>query len=103
MAVNIKISPKISAKLTAKHSVSEAEVWECFANVEGGFLVDDREDHQTDPATYWFVAETNHGRKLKVCFVPEAEGKRIKFVNLKTAFAASDKDVVVYRKKALAK
>lgn len=69
MPRNYVHSLRIDNKLDAKHGVSLDEIDQCFENKCGFFLVDDREDHKTDPATLWFVAETNKGRLLKVIFI----------------------------------
>ncbi|OPH34934.1 hypothetical protein [Moraxella atlantae] len=68
------ISPKILAKLNEKHAVTEQEVIECFYNSDDGDdLEDTREQHQTLPPTLWFLAYTDKGRLLKVCFVFQEE------------------------------
>lgn len=103
MTFSIKISPKVSAKLTSKHSVTEAEVRKCFANIEGGFLVDDREDHRTDPPTYWFIAETDHGKKLNACFVHEKDESGNVCIHLKTAYPPNEKALSIYKKIAYGK
>jgi len=73
------ISTRIKEKLLGKTPpVREEELVQCFSNRSGKFLIDTREDHKTDPATLWFIAETNAGRQLKVVFVPTEEGIRIK-------------------------
>src|SRR5690606_31156212 len=66
----IVISQNIRANLAAAHDVGEPEVHQCFANRTGSLLVDSRETHRTDPPTRWFIAPTNKGRLLKVCYVP---------------------------------
>lgn len=60
------ISPKVRQKLIDKHSVTQPEIEQCFANREGNFLLDEREEHQSDPPTKWFIAQTDYGRKLKI-------------------------------------
>lgn len=87
------VSPAIREKLLCKHSVKKGEVEECFYNRIGPYLEDDAEDHRTNPPSYWFIAETNRGRRLKVVFV-EKDGN----VYLKTAFAANRKSESVYTK-----
>lgn len=87
------ISDSIRAKLLAKHDVTGREVQECFANRAGGIFRDTRERHLTDPPTLWFVAETNKGRKLKVCYVQEGRA-----VHLKTAFAANPAEISLYER-----
>lgn len=67
--VNLRISEKTLEKLQNKHQVTRREVEQCFDNKCGLFLVDDREDHRSDPPTLWFVAPTNQGRLLKVIFI----------------------------------
>lgn len=83
--MSVVISPRIKAKLSEKHQVSEDEVREAFDNICGNFLIDSREDHQTDPVTLWFVAETRKGRLLKVMFVYR-DGNSV----VKSAYDASD-------------
>ena len=68
--MSLIISPKIAAKLASKdRPVAGHEVVEAFANRSGNYLTDDREEHASDPATLWFVAETDSGRRLKVMFI----------------------------------
>lgn len=93
LMLNLIVSPAIREKLLHKHSVKEGEVTECFYNRVGPYLEDDAEDHRTDPPSYWFIAETNRGRRLKVVFV-EKDGN----VFLKTAFDANRKSETVYTK-----
>lgn len=87
----IIFSQGIRDKLASKHSVSEDDVRECFANRSGQFLEDTREDHKTDPATLWFVAETNSGRRLKVIFVYR-DGN----IFIKSAYVAEEKSIRIY-------
>ncbi|NBW61185.1 MAG: ADP-ribosyl-(dinitrogen reductase) hydrolase [Methylophilaceae bacterium] len=92
----IKISTKILTKLATKEPpVSEKEIIECFNNRIGGLLQDTREQHETDPPTQWFVAETNHRRKLKVIFVQDGET-----IFIKSAYDASPEIVNIYKKYA---
>jgi hypothetical protein len=89
----IRFDPAVAAKLLEKHNVTTKEVAECFANGEGIYIVDEAEDHKTDPPTFWFMAPTNHNRMLKVCFV-----RRGGDVDIKTAFEpTSDKHLELYR------
>jgi len=77
--MELLISQRIKEKLLAKTPpVHEDEIAQCFANRSGKFLIDLRAEHQTDPTTRWFIAETNAGRQLKVIFVPTEDGIRIK-------------------------
>lgn len=67
--MTIIISSKIEAKLLDKHSVTKSEVEQCFQNIVGKFLTDNREQHKTDPETMWFLSYTNKNRLLKIVFV----------------------------------
>lgn len=89
--LNLIVSPAIREKLLNKHGVKVGEVEECFFNQIGPYLEDDEEDHRTEPATLWFVAETNRGRLLKVVFVAK-DGN----VYLKTAYNANAKSQRIY-------
>ena len=84
---NLLISPDTLEKLTSKHSVTRREVEQCFENKCGLYLVDDREEHRSDPPTLWFVAPTHNGRMLKVIFIYR-DGQ----VHLRSAYNA-DADV----------
>lgn len=66
--MEFRYSPSVRAKLQAR-SISQDEVCECFFNREHHFLTDPREEHRTNPPTLWFIAETDKGRRLKICFV----------------------------------
>lgn len=79
-----KFSRTVIDKLRTKHNLTQKEVMECFANGEGIYLIDRREEHRTDPPTKWFMAPTNHGRMLKICFML-VEGDIV----VKTAFEAN--------------
>jgi len=85
------ICPNILEKLKNKHQVSRREVEQCFENRCGVYLEDTREDHQTDPPTLWFVAETNHKRLLKVVFLV-LDGN----VHIKSAYEANSIEVAIY-------
>lgn len=91
---NLAISTEILEKLRDKHQVSLREVEQCFENKCGLYLIDDREDHRTDPATLWFVAPTNKGRLLKVIFI-FLSGT----VHIKTAFEPNQEVVDMYERK----
>ncbi|MDY1548361.1 BrnT family toxin [Luteibacter sahnii] len=77
-------SPDVIEKLRDKHRVTQKEVMECFANGEGLYFEDDREEHRTDPPTRWFMAPTNRDRMLKVCFMLKNGD-----IEIKTAFEPS--------------
>ncbi|CAJ0699305.1 ADP-ribosyl-(dinitrogen reductase) hydrolase [Ralstonia wenshanensis] len=90
---NLVISPKVRQKLETKHKVSEREVEQCFYNRCGLNLIDTREDHQTDPPSLWFIAETDLGRLLKIVFVCDG-GK----VFLKSAYEPEQASIDIYEK-----
>jgi hypothetical protein len=87
----IYISESIERKLKVKHNVSVSEVYECFANVQRGFLEDTREDHKTDPPTHWFVEETDKARWLFIAFMM-IDG----VITIKTAFDANEHRKRIY-------
>ena len=89
--LHLRFSPAILEKLEEKHQVTRREVEQCFDNRCGEFLVDDREDHQTDPATLWFVDPTNNERLLKICFM-FVDGN----ILVKSAFAPNDTEIRIY-------
>jgi hypothetical protein len=91
MIRNLIIAPDIREKLLNKHHVEEGEVHEAFMNRDGPYLLDEDEDHQTDPPSEYFLAETDRGRLLKVVFVFR-DGN----IYLKTAFDANAKSVHIY-------
>ena len=88
----IVISETIRAKLAGEHDIGVPEVHQCFTNRTGELLLDTREQHKTDPATLWFVAPTNRGRLLKVCFVPDGD------YFLRTCYEADETELALYRK-----
>jgi len=92
----IKCSTAVKQKLAEKHGVSVHEVQQCFANREGGFLEDTREDHKSDPPTQWFIAETDYGRRLKIVFILK-DGN----ILLKTAYMPNCKEETIYQRRAV--
>lgn len=97
----IWISPRVRAKLANKHCVSETEIRQCFENMQGEFLRDPREKHQTEPPTYWFVAETNARRSLKIVCIfrkmPSADGSPPELrIEIKTAYDANATEIQIY-------
>lgn len=89
----IVCAPRIIEKLRDKHRVSVREVEQCFENRCGDYLIDDREDHATDPVTLWFVAPTNQDRLLKVAFIFENGN-----VHIKSAFEPGEAVIALYDK-----
>ncbi|MFG5779852.1 ADP-ribosyl-(dinitrogen reductase) hydrolase [Comamonas sp. J-3] len=88
---NLLIFPAIEEKLEKKHQVTRREVEQCFANFEGPLLIDDREDHRTNPPTHWFLACTNQGRLLKVVFILR-DGK----IFLRTCYVPNQDEMRIY-------
>lgn len=88
---NLIVSADVLVKLRDKHRVSQREVEQCFENKCGTYLIDDREDHRSDPPTLWFISETNRGRKLKVVFI-FIDGN----VHLRTAFEPHPEAIDIY-------
>ena len=89
------LSQAVREKLL-KRQITEAQLVQCFANREGPALIDNREEHRTDPPTRWFVASTDYGIVLKICFVLDGG-----IVSIKTAYKATDEVARIYRKYAL--
>ena len=88
---NLRISEAVLEKLKTKHNVTRREVEQCFENKCGLLLMDDREEHRTDPPTLWFVAPTNTGRLLKIIFI-----FRDGLVHLRSAYGANDEVQRIY-------
>jgi uncharacterized DUF497 family protein len=88
---NLIVSAAVLAKLREKHSVDLREVEQAFDNKCGLVLIDDREDHQTDPPTLWFVAPTNRDRMMKVIFI-YIDGN----MHLKSAYEADPDAIALY-------
>lgn len=91
--MKIIISHRVKEKLDKKHGgVSFLEIRECFANRDGKILIESREEHLTNPLTRWFIAETNFGRELKICYMPIGDE-----FHIKTAFEPDDRDRHAYQ------
>jgi uncharacterized DUF497 family protein len=87
------IAQSILSKLMEKHGVTRAEIEQCFLNRELPVLIDDLEDHKTDPPSLFFIAQTNAGRRLKVVYIQRG-GKVI----IKTCFEPTEAMVEVYHR-----
>ncbi len=98
--MSLIVSVEIEKKLLRKHNVTKQEVIECFANRDGDYLIDEREEHKTDPATHWFIAETDYGRKLRIYFVPHTNADGEIDLFLKTALQPKQHHIDTYNKKA---
>lgn len=92
MGKGFRISQRVADKLRDKHAVTPDEVSECFLNRDGPSFIDDRQDHATDPPTYWFMSETDRGRPLKIVYVEYPE-----FFAIKTVFEPKDGSPAIYR------
>lgn len=88
---NLIISDPILEKLDKKHGVCRREVEQCFENLDGLLLIDDREDHRSDPPTLWFIARTNSNRLLKVAYIQR--GQRI---FLRTCYEPNETEISIY-------
>jgi uncharacterized DUF497 family protein len=97
--VKCQISERVLDKLKHKHGVTYDEVQQCFENREHGFLEDTREEHQTDPPTQWFIAETNQCRKLKVAFVRRVIRGVVR-TDVRTAYEPNAEEIRIYDKYA---
>lgn len=91
MTNKLIISATVKEKLKTRHRVAIREVEQCFDNLCGTFLEDDREEHRTDPATLWFVAPTNKDRLLKVIFMV-IQGN----IHIKSAYDAKQSVIDLY-------
>lgn len=91
------ISTKVQEKLANKQPpVTREQIEECFATRTGKYLIDEREEHQSDPPTRWFISETYYGRKLKVAFIP-----RGKDIVIRTAYDPDEEEKRIYNKYGL--
>jgi len=91
--MGIKVSTRTLEKLARKHNVKTEEVAQCFANRNGKYLRDPRAQHQTNPPTQWFIAETDYGRRLKVVFIRDGSD-----VEIKSAFEPNPDELRIYVK-----
>ena len=92
--MTLVISPGVRAKLQGKTPpVTEEEIVQCFTNKCGRYLLDTREDHQTDPPTRWFIAETDFGRRLKIAFIRK-DGDVI----IKTTYDPNETEEYIYKR-----
>ena len=85
------ISADVLVKLRDKHNVTAREVEQCFENLCGIYLEDNREEHQIDPATLWFISPTNKNKLLKIIFI-FSNGN----IHIKSAYEPSISVVSIY-------
>lgn len=85
MEKEFRISPNVASKLQNRHRVTNTEVLECFMNRHGPVFRDTRREHDTDPPTMWFVAQTDRCRVLKIVYMEYPDHFAIK-----TAFEPTD-------------
>lgn len=96
------ISRAVLLKIRDKHGLSRSDVEECFSNIEKGFLIDDREQHKTNPQTQWFIAENNTGKKIKIVFIFTTDEEGSAKVILKSAYVANSTEMAIYESNAQA-
>lgn len=87
------ISDQIRDKIFIKHRVSEREIKQCFRYRLGDNLIDNREEHRTDPPTEWFLGKTSAGQVLVIFFINK-DGD----LHIKTAFSPTEERIEVYRR-----
>ena len=88
---HLLISAKVLEKLKSRHNVVRSEVEQCFTNLSGKLLTDDRELRKTKPPTLWFIAKTNRGRLLKIVYIQKGVD-----VILKSAFDPNATELGIY-------
>lgn len=88
-----RFSGAVAQKLIEKHDVTREEVNQCFMNRSSPSFEDRRAEHRTDPPTFWFVAETDRGRVLKVVYIEKDDHFAIK-----SAFEPKDGSDALYEK-----
>ena len=94
MTEDLYISDAIEQKLSNKHSLTRIEVEEAWAAYDGITLVDDREEHLTNPPTEWFLVKAPTGKILKVVFVPDDDG----ICYLKSAYEANQAVIRMFKR-----
>lgn len=88
---HLTISVKVLEKLKSKHGIVRSEVEQCFFNLTGKLLIDDRELRKTNPPTLWFISKTNKGRLLKIVYIQKGSD-----VHLKSAFDPNAVEIGIY-------
>lgn len=83
----------IQQKLANKHAVSESEVHQSWMNREGKILEEVREKNRGANPRYWFLAETDTGRLLKVVFTLDPDEE---FPVIITAYEPNSSEERIY-------
>ena len=89
--MSVEVSPAVEKKLLQKHQVTVQEVTQALNNRTRSILEDKRENHKTDPPTWWIISSTNQLRSLKVCFII-SDGT----VVIKTAYEPNQVETDIY-------
>lgn len=90
--MRIFISERVRLKLERKHGgITLKDIVQCFANRSKAYMIDDREDHLTNPLTRWFIAENDRGQLLKICFIPLPDKLLIK-----TAYPPNEDEISLF-------
>lgn len=90
--MKIVMSPEVQKKLDTKHNgVTADDVFQCFANRSDVELIDGRAEHLTNPVTRWFIAETDFGKVLKICFMQYQDR-----IVIKTAYKPNQEEIRIY-------
>lgn len=95
LEIEFVFSPKITKKLKEKHNVTTQEVEQCFFNSGSDAIEDKRAKNSSSHPTLCFIAQTNAGRELKVCFVFVPPNK----VFIKTGYDPSEVEQAIFSKK----
>jgi hypothetical protein len=90
----LRISDEIEKKLRERHHVDQFEILQCFENQLRSALIDEREEHKTDPPTQWFISETDSGRRLKVVFIQLSALEAL----IKTAYEPDANEERIYQR-----
>lgn len=90
--IGIHISPRVAAKIWAKHGVSEEEVYEVFENPE---VVPEIRRSSRIRGSYLAFGRTLAGRYLTVALYPQSRGH----VRVATARDMSDNERALYQRR----
>jgi hypothetical protein len=69
--MSLVIYPPIEHKLKVKHQVTVQEVAQAFLNRTGKLATEVRPKNQGGHPRYWFISETDAGRRLKVVYADD--------------------------------